>query len=64
MTGTEQRLAELEGQVAELHACLQRVAMQTAALLTVQMPAGTGEWRPSGPAQRPRHLRVKEGAIR
>jgi hypothetical protein len=56
MAGSEQRLASLEAEVAELRACLQRVAMQTAALLTAQMPAGTGGWRPSVAAQRPRHL--------
>ena len=66
MSTTEQRIAELERQVAELKASLKRVAVQAAALMTLEEMA-LGRRRDLGPAvppRRPRHLTVVSGGAR
>jgi hypothetical protein len=67
MSTTEQRLADLEREVAELKASLRRVAVQATALMTLEeifpgrRQVGPG---PAAPSGRPRHLQAVQGGRR
>ena len=62
MTGTDQRVADLERQVAELTASVHEIAMLwTIEDVLMGRPAGR---QPVAPARRPRHLHAVNGDAR
>ena len=66
MTGAEQRIADLEQQLAALTATVKQLALEAIALRTIEemyfnRPRAP---RPAAPARRPGHLQVLEGGAR
>ena len=63
MATPEQRIADLEAQVAELSAVVRRLALEAATIRTLEemFLARRGGSPPAAPAHRPRHLHVAGG---